>query len=285
MSLLPLSDFPRKPQITLSWEFITPDRARELMERNLERNRTLRKLWVSSLAAAIRSGEFLPTHQGIALDENHDMIDGQHRLQAIIEADIGCWLLVARNVPKNAVVAMDLHARRAPHDQIKIMSDNLDFIPDNKDVAIARMMKSGGAKNGDARIDPETSLLTTNQIHHFLINHWQAIRFSRQFYATAPNSAPIRAAVARAYYYMDREKLSRFMQVLATQLADNPSEHAAVNFRKWCDDLKNAHIVQGGRTSRADLYMITISAIHAFFKGQTGRSFKAAEIDPWPLPE
>jgi hypothetical protein len=280
-----ITSFPMRPQISLVWEFITPAIAAEYLAKNAKRNRQIRRNWMAILSATMKAGEFLPTHQGIAFSDDDMLIDGQHRLHAIIDSAVdGCWLLVARNVPREAIVAMDLHAKRQPHDQIRIIDE---INPDTRDVAIARMVKSGGRSGArDALSKPEISLITTSQIHQFLVKHWDAIRFSQSYAGSKRlGAAPIRAAIARAYYHVDRNKLQRFMEVFGTLMADNPREHAAVNFRKWVDDEKNAHVIQGARGSRAELYMITISAIQAFLKGQHGRSFKAAESDPWPLPE
>ncbi len=77
------------------------------------------------------------------------------------------------------------------------------------------------------------------------------------------------------------------MRIFQSMLAETPKDHAAVNFRKWIDDPKNAHIVTGGHSQRAEVYGLTVAALQAFFRGLTGRSLKAvsAADDPFPLPE
>ena len=66
---------------------ITPELARGMLIDN-EGNRRKRELWVNYLANCIRNNEWKPTHQGIAFSENGKLLDGQHRLHAIIKADI-----------------------------------------------------------------------------------------------------------------------------------------------------------------------------------------------------
>ncbi len=271
---------PMPPSIHVKWEWVDPETATKYMERNFDRNRHLRQNWVVTLTESMKSGEFQPTHQGIAFDTEGQLIDGQHRIQAIINSGIGCWLLVSTNVPRNAVTAMDLHAKRKPADQIHIIDETIS--PTSSDVAIARMMKSGFHTHpGGGNI----YLTTTAQVHHFLLEHMEAIRFC-QSHATESGTrpAPVRAAIGKAYYHLDHAKLIRFMQVFCTQLADSPREHAAVSFRKWLSDPQN-RILARGAGDRGMLLRYTVSAIEAFFKGQVGRSLKAAEIDPWPLPE
>ena len=60
--------------------------AKRLLERNSE-NRPMRTAHITALARAILAGEWMETHQGIALDTGGRLVDGQHRLHAIIEAD------------------------------------------------------------------------------------------------------------------------------------------------------------------------------------------------------
>jgi hypothetical protein len=66
---------------------LTPKRAAELLEANTT-NRPLSRPVVRAFAEAMRRGDWLITHQGIAFDVNGVLVDGQHRLAAIIEADL-----------------------------------------------------------------------------------------------------------------------------------------------------------------------------------------------------
>jgi hypothetical protein len=66
---------------------VTPKKAAEYLARNTA-NRPLAKRTVREFAQAMRRGEWLVTHQGIAFDTTGALVDGQHRLAAIIEADI-----------------------------------------------------------------------------------------------------------------------------------------------------------------------------------------------------
>lgn len=61
---------------------VTPALAREWLKRNTK-NRPLRPSHVETLRQAFARGEFVTTHQGIAFDMDDELVDGQHRLQAI----------------------------------------------------------------------------------------------------------------------------------------------------------------------------------------------------------
>ena len=65
---------------------ITPKMAAEMLERHLnpENQRRQSQSVVESYARAMRAGQWLLTHQGIAIDTNGELVDGQHRLSAIV---------------------------------------------------------------------------------------------------------------------------------------------------------------------------------------------------------
>ena len=80
---------------------ITPAMASEMLSRNMKCNRPVMKSTVHSYARMMRNGNWNLTHQGIAFDENGNLIDGQHRLNAIIEANISVMMNVTYNVHRN----------------------------------------------------------------------------------------------------------------------------------------------------------------------------------------
>ena len=64
--------------------------------------------WVNHLATLIKNGEFTLTHQGIAFDEDGNLIDGQHRLHAIIKAGIAVKMEVSSGWPRSNILAIDV---------------------------------------------------------------------------------------------------------------------------------------------------------------------------------
>lgn len=67
---------------------VTPDMAKSwLHHRNIERNRTFSQRLAAEWADAMRNGKWKTTHQGIAFDWDGFLLDGQHRLGAIVIVD------------------------------------------------------------------------------------------------------------------------------------------------------------------------------------------------------
>lgn len=75
------------PAPWMRWAVITPAIAAALMDRNID-NRPLRRKTVENYRRVIESGHWHLTHQGMAMDQRGVLQDGQHRLQACIEAEV-----------------------------------------------------------------------------------------------------------------------------------------------------------------------------------------------------
>ena len=77
---------------------ITPEMAREMLDRNMKNNRRVSKENVMRYARIMKAGGWNLTHQGIAFDTNNQLIDGQHRLNAIIQANVPVKMQVTYDV-------------------------------------------------------------------------------------------------------------------------------------------------------------------------------------------
>lgn len=96
-------------------EFITPEEAQQYLDRNTNNYRTPRFRHVNAIAADIKAGSFMFTNASIAFDVDGVLVDGQHRLQAVVKAGKGIYTLVVRGMPKGSSEnpAVDTGARRS----------------------------------------------------------------------------------------------------------------------------------------------------------------------------
>jgi hypothetical protein len=102
-------------EITTAWVEVTPELAAEWLKSNTK-NRHIRAKHLSRLEKDMLTGKFVITHQGVAICEDGTLIDGQHRLQSIVETGKTQWLLVTQGLPMEAQQFVDNGARRAPAD-------------------------------------------------------------------------------------------------------------------------------------------------------------------------
>lgn len=91
---------------TTADETITPEIAKEMLTRNVH-NRALSVKARDTLAAAMLNGTWRDTADTIKIGEDGTLLDGQHRLSALIKAGVTLVMSVARNVPMEARDAID----------------------------------------------------------------------------------------------------------------------------------------------------------------------------------
>ncbi|MFE7561982.1 hypothetical protein [Kitasatospora sp. NPDC057500] len=96
---------------------VTPEIAESFLSR-ASVNRRLDKGQVRALAEAILRGEWKLTHQGIAFDKAGALLDGQHRLRAIIEANAPARMFVFDGLPTEVFPVIDTGKRRSAADAL-----------------------------------------------------------------------------------------------------------------------------------------------------------------------
>jgi hypothetical protein len=96
---------------------VTPELARQWLEAD-QHNRQIRPTHVRTLAREMTEQRWRATHQGIAFSDHGRLIDGQHRLQAIVMSDVPAMLMVFVDMPDDMFGALDRGARRKHADDI-----------------------------------------------------------------------------------------------------------------------------------------------------------------------
>lgn len=96
-------------------ETITPDIAKLYLKFN-NNNRPLRKTHIKELASDMMHQNWQVTHQGIAFDVTGRLIDGQHRLHAIIEAGVPIQISVTRGCSASSFSILDRGSSRSASD-------------------------------------------------------------------------------------------------------------------------------------------------------------------------
>lgn len=99
---------------------ITPQKAQQWLDETNKSNRPLSRPVLRSFADAMERGDWKVTHQGIAFDTNGVLVDGQHRLAAIVEADMPVEMTVFTEVPPGTFDVLDTGKRRNAADALAI---------------------------------------------------------------------------------------------------------------------------------------------------------------------
>lgn len=108
--------------ISVGIETITPDKAAEYLGHNTG-NRSVRPRVVAAYATDMRNGDWRSNGEGIKFGEGGKLLDGQHRLRAIIEADAPVTMPVWRGVEDKAQEVMDTQAKRTYADVLSLRGE------------------------------------------------------------------------------------------------------------------------------------------------------------------
>ena len=254
-----------------SFEVITPEKAREYLRNNP--NRRVRPNEVNSIARDIEHGAWEITHQGIAINCDGSLKDGQHRMLAVIKTGVPIGIWVYRGLRDRAMWTVDIGKNRTIPDAMGLMG-----LECNKStVAIARrMMMSMRVK----------MLIDRAQMMSFIDAHREAIAFASQysgFSGKRISNASIRAVIARALYTQDRARLVEFMVVLRDGVILNQDDDfAASALMRFI----NSNVCRGlgGSTYRLELYCKTEAALMAFLERRRVSRIVPATNELFPLP-
>ena len=106
--------------IAFEVEVIDKEKAMKYLETNFSNNRKIRPRAVSQIVDDIKSGDFYLSWDCLAFNEMGQLVNGQHRLTAVIEADIPCRFYVLRNIDHSTIRHFDIGSKRSQADRISV---------------------------------------------------------------------------------------------------------------------------------------------------------------------
>jgi hypothetical protein len=116
-----LSVVGKTTQVITTQETITPEQAQAMLDKN-QNNRPLKQASIKRYASAMVEGKWALNGQGIILDGNDNLLDGQHRLHACVRAGVSFTTLVVRGVVReDAFSTMDTGRNRTPADILAML--------------------------------------------------------------------------------------------------------------------------------------------------------------------
>jgi hypothetical protein len=255
---------------------VTPALASQWLENN-EGNRRLNWNFISQLARDMKAGRFVCTHQGIAFDIQGRLIDGQHRLWAVLEAEVTVRMRVFFNESPENILHIDGNCPRQMADRMT-MGRTLGTVRSNELATLRAMVGGIGMVTRRRTVQEEIALFEM---------HRDAVRFTHEHLpATRPagiSNAMTRAAIARAYYCTTEYRLlERFCEVLRTGASAHDGEHLIVLLRNHLLDLRRQGTTQWGRQRQ---YGLVSRALTAYLRHESLTVLRAATAEMFLLPE
>lgn len=135
---------------TASVVMVSPETARRWLGQNTN-NRRLRRSLVTSYARDMANGNWLLDGAPIRFAADGTLLDGQHRLHAIVEANITLPLFVIRGLNPETQAVMDIGGKRSAADALRLRGTEGD-VKDIAAVARSLLMFQTGTKPTHAEV-------------------------------------------------------------------------------------------------------------------------------------
>ena len=256
---------------------ITPEKAADLLRANTA-NRPLKQLHVAFFENQLRRGEMQLTHQGIAISVSGKLLDGQHRLTAIVNTGISAKLLVARNMPDSTFAVLDTGTARLASDVLAIEGlQNTSCLAAGIRLYIYYYENPGVIWSG--KISKNATTTKIRQEYFFDPDNWHWAAKTAQSFVTSrlvtpgPTAAFLYLAVAQAKY--SKHYLCNFLRQVKEGAGLNHG-NPILAFRN-----RNFNGPTDGRVQQSRLADF-IKLFNAYTTGQNLKQFKSQSFPPMP---
>lgn len=238
----------RATTISSSVETISPAIATAMLKRNVG-NRNLRQGHIRGLADAMIDGRWVVA-QAIYFDRDNNLIDGQHRLSAVVMSGVTVQMLVVRGVNKADFGAFDQGVLRTAGD----IYGQLGGADVNNCTAIASaMMLRAAAQVPMSRVSVAEFALANRTVIEHVIQVTRPLKYMK---------SAERAAFANAIKFYGREFVDPPMERLAKNLFASPSDPMNT-LNKWMIDKHARRANRKATTPRNVCYSAAVLAINA----------------------
>lgn len=247
---------------------ITPEMAKVMLTKN-GTNRKLRRRIVAEYAKDMKSGRWLGnTGEGIKFGDNNELLDGQHRLNAIMAAGVGVKMLVVTGLSTPDVFGViDSGLKRSSGDALYTMGiKNASIVS-----SIIKAWNSLKVGSGRTNASGEIQSLTNSQVVELYYDRqkfWQEIaRESVNYYSKIYKAvSPTFIGAIWAYFYdINKTQADKFMENLCEGFGEQGCPTKTLR-----DRLINEATQQRGIKTRVK-YGLAVKAWNMYCEGRKGR--------------
>lgn len=241
----------------ISVEKITPERAQEMLGAN-RRNRSLRLRHIQTLAADMAAGNWRMNGETIKFAKDGTLLDGQHRLAAVIESGATIEMMVVTNLELSDQETMDAGRKRTLSDVLALRGE------DNSSTLASAIAIYWQRHNG--QITNHAS--PTNQQAIAILEEHPALRYSVNFVGKAAKTLRYPRGLAATLHYemslLNADDAADFWSKLETGLGLHERHPVYILRRRLAD---NAAVI-GRKLDRIMLHAYTIKAWNAYREGR-----------------
>lgn len=255
---------------------VTPEIAKEWLEHNIKNNRQVSQRVVDRYADDMKSGKWQLTADGISFNESGELTNGQHRLNAVIKANVPVKMYVTYGVPNESYIYDRGHMRGIAN-VLQMAGVNASHM-DVGFVNLAVQLAKGDRTN---RSCPDT------MVRLILEHEGPTIREAENMVSVAGGGSKKRFTKNASCHFAawcairngicDKETVSNFFHVVNTGIyGEKSGEICAVYFRNFL--LDNPGMMSRGPEGRERMFKLCLKAISDFTNG-TNRKLPYRDSD------
>lgn len=278
-----------EPPITAEELLVTPEMALEWLTEKNKRNRAIRPTRLRQYVDDINRDRWARTGETIKFDPNGNLLDGQHRLQAIFDTGKAQLCLVAYDVPSSSFMHIDTGAVRQGGDVLSIAGYDSPKTLAAASRYACHLQRVDAGELGYASIGkirmPNDQLLEWVGKHPDIA---QTLSIANSSAARTVMSPP---SLFRALYWylmqVDENDASAFFEALGSGVGLVDGDPVLV--------LRNALVSERSKAARANTRpywyyaAVTIKAWNAFREGRPIKQLRFAtggvNRETWPKPK
>lgn len=253
---------------------VTPAFAAQLLQKNFSTNRNIARSVVARYAREMGQGNW-GVGASLSFSSEGYLVDGQHRLSAVVKAGIEVPFLITTGIPSDSYRTFDQSLQRSAAHLLTIGGGvgSIKTVT-NTHISILRAMAQAMA-GGESHGAVGSLMASVPTVGKLLGSVIEGIQFAAENRQGVPQSSVL-AVVARAYYSRPHDKLVRFLELVGEpSLACSPDETYASRLPGVIRDRVDLSLL--GATGRNYLFALTQTALIKFLTGEEwrkGRSFQ-----------
>ena len=250
-------------------ELITPEIAAQYLQLN-KHNRPLSLAKVKEWAKEMKEKKWRETHQGIAFDTDGNLIDGQHRLSAVVESGESVYMIVAYNCDPESFRVIDDGMNRSGAALFSIQY-KIRFGDAPSDATHVASVAFGMLQGLTGNVVPKEDSADHAMKHLKLISEFMPT-------GKGPSgSTNVCAAFCNASLYFGRAKIQPLVDRFTTQMWTGVNDPLKI----LRDRLLRAklNVRREDRLSKQEKYGFAVAAIRACLTGKSRQRLEGSTID------
>lgn len=259
------------PNVSMAVRLIGPKEAEAMLSKIYPKQRPLSRPHAARIASDMREGRYRLSPDPIVITEDGWLVNGQHRLRAIVDSGTSQMLVVSEGWDASVYDIMDAGLRRALHLRV-----NEPWLRHKNGIGSVRATMSGVHANASAKYS-EQAVVSFAIEHSDLLERYFMIPGARNL-RSAVNGVCIRALLAGE----SAEVVQRFVSLVYTGVGAAEHENAAIKLLKYLNDPMTRKMA--GPSGQSQIYMRAQAALRAFMENRPITKLYAVDVDLWEIP-